>query len=313
MTEDLVSIGMPLLNGASLLEGALESLLAQTHRNFELLIGDNASDDASREICERYALQDSRIKYLRYEERVPAPVNFNRLIERASGKYFMWAAFDDLWAPTFVESLLVALQRRPDAVLAFCRFDDIDYRGNIVRTFDHRWDRVVASSRFRQFAAFMLRRETETQKANFVYGLMTTEAIRTAGGIRQHKRSYSGADVMTVLRMLAQGPFAYVDEILFHYRIRDRVVRAQQPLSRYLIERAFGNVSGHSSNLFRYLLFHHEFHQYVRRFALGEMPLGRAARLLLWTAVWIKELVEPTLTVPKAFATELRLTGRLRG
>ena len=141
-TQPLVSIGMPLLNGEVLLREALDALLAQTHRNLEIIISDNASTDGTRAIYEEYAKRDSRIRFDRLPERVPAQINFNRLLEMAHGDYFMWAAFDDCWEPEFIERLLAELQRKQDAVLAFARWNNVDWRGNVVREFTQPWGEI---------------------------------------------------------------------------------------------------------------------------------------------------------------------------
>ena len=60
-----VSIGMPIYNGEHFLPQTLDSLLAQTYKDFELIISDNASSDGTQEICQQYAAQDSRVRYLR--------------------------------------------------------------------------------------------------------------------------------------------------------------------------------------------------------------------------------------------------------
>ena len=60
-----VSLGMPVYNGADYLEQALESIMAQTSQDFELIICDNASTAATRKICEAHAAKDSRIHYHR--------------------------------------------------------------------------------------------------------------------------------------------------------------------------------------------------------------------------------------------------------
>ena len=58
-----VSIALPVYNGENYVRKALDSLLAQSYKDFEILIGDNASTDGTQNICESYAEQDSRIRY----------------------------------------------------------------------------------------------------------------------------------------------------------------------------------------------------------------------------------------------------------
>lgn len=97
-----VSIGMPVYNGAKFIHEALDSLLAQTFTDFEMIISDNASTDETEAICREYAAKDQRIKYVRQAENLGAVANFQYVLDEATGEYFMWAAADDVWLPTFV-------------------------------------------------------------------------------------------------------------------------------------------------------------------------------------------------------------------
>jgi glycosyltransferase involved in cell wall biosynthesis len=114
-----VSIGMPVYNGENFIRTALESLLAQTFTNFELIISDNASTDATEIICRQYALQDSRIKYFRQPENLGPSNNFKFVFSRASAKYFMWAACDDMWDQSWLEKCVEILDRDEQVVLVF--------------------------------------------------------------------------------------------------------------------------------------------------------------------------------------------------
>ena len=98
-----VSIGMPVYNGEPFISEALDSLLDQTFTDFELIISDNASTDSTEAICRQYAAKDSRIRYVRQAENLGAPANFQFVLDQAVGKYFMWAAADDLQTPNYIE------------------------------------------------------------------------------------------------------------------------------------------------------------------------------------------------------------------
>ena len=63
-----VSIGMPVFNGESFIENAINSILSQTFKDFELVISDNNSDDKTEEICKQFLLQDERVKYIKHEK-----------------------------------------------------------------------------------------------------------------------------------------------------------------------------------------------------------------------------------------------------
>jgi glycosyltransferase involved in cell wall biosynthesis len=98
-----ISIGFPVFNGEKLIKSALDSLLNQTFKDFELIISDNASTDETQEICKRYAAKDTRIKYVRQLTHISGSANFKFVLDEALGEYFMWAACDDTRSPNFIE------------------------------------------------------------------------------------------------------------------------------------------------------------------------------------------------------------------
>src|SRR3954471_8256298 len=99
----LLSIGLSVYNGEPFIREALDSLLSQTFRDFELIVSDNASTDGTSEICEAYAARDSRVRYYRNEKNMGAGWNTRRVFSLARGQYFKWAACDDICAPEFLE------------------------------------------------------------------------------------------------------------------------------------------------------------------------------------------------------------------
>ena len=114
-----VSIGMPVHNGQRFIRSAIESLLSQTCGDFELVISDNASTDATEAICREYQARDARVRYSRSERNLGGPANFRRVFHLCSGELHKWATADDYWEPTFVERCVEILDARPDVVLAY--------------------------------------------------------------------------------------------------------------------------------------------------------------------------------------------------
>src|SRR3989344_8502719 len=100
--EPLVSVGMPVYNGARYLHAALDSLVAQTYPHFELIISDNASTDETEKICRAYAQKDSRVRYFRQEQSIGVVAQPDFLISKIRGDYFMFASDDDWWHPNFI-------------------------------------------------------------------------------------------------------------------------------------------------------------------------------------------------------------------
>jgi glycosyltransferase involved in cell wall biosynthesis len=104
-----VSIGMPVFNGEPFIREALDSLLAQSFIDFELIISDNASTDGTAAICQDYAANDKRISYVRQSSNIGPLANFQYVLDRAVGDYFMWAAADDRWSQDWLYELTLGM------------------------------------------------------------------------------------------------------------------------------------------------------------------------------------------------------------
>lgn len=108
-----VSIGLPVFNGATMLDAAIGTLLAQDFRDFELLISNNASTDETHAICERYAAGDRRIRYVRQPRNLGPLLNFRFLAQNARADLFVWAAVDDTRSPDFLRVNVEFLRANP--------------------------------------------------------------------------------------------------------------------------------------------------------------------------------------------------------
>src|SRR5438309_145647 len=107
----LVTIGMPLFNAADGLDRSLGLIRNQTYQNLEIILSDNASTDATPEICQTAAREDARIRYVRHDNNIGPIANFNSILGLKNGEFFSWAAHDDEKSPEFVEATLEAMLR----------------------------------------------------------------------------------------------------------------------------------------------------------------------------------------------------------
>ena len=117
-----ISVCLPVWQGAHLVDIAIQGLLAQTETDWELLVGDNASDDGLDQKTAGYA--DSRIRYLRFDDHVDVYDNFNRVINLASGRWILPLGADDSLHAHALATLLAAADGpgdAPVAVIAACR------------------------------------------------------------------------------------------------------------------------------------------------------------------------------------------------
>lgn len=95
----LVSVIMPAYNAASTLEESIDSVLAQTYLNWELIIADDCSTDQTAAIAKRYADMDPRIRYLRMPANGRQARARNCAIREAEGRFIAFLDSDDLWMP----------------------------------------------------------------------------------------------------------------------------------------------------------------------------------------------------------------------
>ncbi len=114
-----VTICVPCRNSAATLARTLDSILAQTHRELNVVVVDNASSDATADIAEEFARRDRRLSVRRYDEPTDYVGNWNRCLKFADGDYTALYHADDVYLPEMVEREVLALQSRPDAGLVF--------------------------------------------------------------------------------------------------------------------------------------------------------------------------------------------------
>jgi glycosyltransferase involved in cell wall biosynthesis len=103
MHQDLVSIITPSYNCAKFVEEMIRSVQAQTYSNWELLFQDDCSTDETRQIVERFAADDERVKYECNAHNSGAAIARNNALRRAKGKWIAFLDSDDLWLPEKLE------------------------------------------------------------------------------------------------------------------------------------------------------------------------------------------------------------------
>ena len=117
-----ITVGLTTYNAQSFLDDSIGSLLAQTEKEFELVISDDLSQDRTDRICRKWAARDPRITYIRQEKNLGPRGNFEYVFKRCRTDYFMWASHDDLWSPSFIESCIAELEANQDAGFAITRW-----------------------------------------------------------------------------------------------------------------------------------------------------------------------------------------------
>lgn len=214
-----VTIGLPVYNGANYLADAIESILSQTYSDFEFIISDNASTDETVRICEHYVQEDNRIRYHRSDVNKGAAWNYNYLVEQAKGKYFKWAAHDDICTPTFLESCVEVLDKTPSAVVCYPLTFVIDGDGEIIGNYsDNLHIRNVESHRrLRQYM-----RENFMRKGgmcNPVFGLIRLAALKQTTLIQP----FVASDKSLLAQLAILGDFYELPERLFKRRVHNNI------------------------------------------------------------------------------------------
>jgi glycosyltransferase involved in cell wall biosynthesis len=114
----LVSVCMPTYNYARFIRDCIESVLAQTFTDWELIIFDDCSTDTTGEIVGEYAKADERIRYVKNERRLGMNGNIKRAAEAGTGKYLKMLCSDDWLAPECLQTLVELMEKNPQVVLA---------------------------------------------------------------------------------------------------------------------------------------------------------------------------------------------------
>lgn len=208
-----VSIGMPIYNGEQFLPQTLDSLLAQTYTDFELIISDNASSDGTQEICQRYASQDPRISYLRQSTNLGASQNFNLVFQKASGEYFKWAAHDDLCQPEYLARCVEVLDRDPEVILCYTRAQAIDEKGEIIHKYKTK-PNLESPQAYIRFIESLTDEKDITVVPIVIFGLIRANVLAKTPLIG----NYASSDGVLLGELALHGRFYEVPEYLFSYR-----------------------------------------------------------------------------------------------
>lgn len=114
ISAPLISVGIPSYNRAHKIGETIDSILNQKCSNIEILISNNASTDDTKQVCEEYQKNDSRIKYYEQKTNIGAYANYDFLKEQAKGKYFMWICDDDQLNPNVLNKYIDFLENSPE-------------------------------------------------------------------------------------------------------------------------------------------------------------------------------------------------------
>lgn len=197
-----VSVITPLYNASSFLHLTVQSVLAQSFTDWELILVDDCSSDNSVAIAESFAAKYSRIRVIRLTKKTGASVARNTGIEVAQGRYIAFLDSDDLWLPNKLEKQLQFMQEK-DIAFSFSAYEKIDEAGNPLGSMGVP-EKVSYRDLLKTCVIGCLTSMYDTQKLGKIYMLTNT------------KRE----DFATWLAILKKIDFAYgMNEILAQYRV----------------------------------------------------------------------------------------------
>lgn len=207
------TIGLPVHNGERTLRRTLDSILSQVFQNFDLIVSDNCSTDATLAIVKEYADKFERLAVRRHAKKLPAIENFGSLLEGCETPYFAWIADDDWWEPAFLRQCVTRLDHDPAAQLAFA-----DYRiyYHFLDRYSGRHSHMSSSANEPQLN-FMIRFFDMAPCA--IYGVHRTATIQAV--VRQLPDAFDFSDVVITLAVALRGKIEIVGEDLFRAGVRD--------------------------------------------------------------------------------------------
>lgn len=270
--KSIVSIGLPVFNGADYIKQAIDSILAQTYTDFELIISDNASTDKTQQICLDYTKRDKRIRYYRNKENIGAAANFNRVFLLSSGKYFKWAAHDDVLGPDFLLKCIEILEANPSVVLCHSKTGRINERGELTGEydFDSKTNWAKPHNRFGDLILF----DNDAWVA--LFGLMRSDSLRKT----QLLGSYESADRNLLAEISLVGEIYSIPETLFFRRDHPKAYTNKGYNSRHEILKWWKPNIATSKFVFPYWKVFVEYCKSVRL-----MPLKWSERLLCYIRI----------------------------
>lgn len=216
-----LSIGLPVYNGEKYLAESLDALLGQTYAEFELVISDNASTDGTADICQSYAMQDSRIRYFRQPRNIGSAPNHHFLFMESRGELFKWCAADDLYARNLLERCVAVLDERPEVVLAHSYTAAIDSNGHLTQALEYplATDSPSAAERFKAMLFGTGENDYGLIRADDQYGVIRADVLRKI----PPQGSYYHSDRVIMTEIALHGPFCQVPDWLYFRRDhRDR-------------------------------------------------------------------------------------------
>lgn len=210
--QPLITLGIPTYNRAgTTLPLTLQSALAQTYENLQVIVCDNCSQDATEAIVG--GCDDDRVEYIRHTENIGANDNFNACVDHARGEYFLLLHDDDEIDKDFVQVCVDATRVAPGVGLVRTGIRMIDGGGNTILE----WENRLQTTSFDGLIRGWILSDTTLFCANT---LIRSDALREIGGFRSRCDLFQ--DVLAHVRIAARYGYVNVREVKASFRDHDQ-------------------------------------------------------------------------------------------
>jgi len=206
----LVSIGLPVRNGAARIPAVAESVLAQDHSDLELMITDNASTDDTEDVCRELAAADSRIRYHRHPENLGILGNFQSAMRLAKGEFFRWVSDDDRLEPHCVSRSLEVFAEDDRLILVTAQ---LAYTGEdgVTRSAVYDGTALRSADPMERFTEMLRMLTASHLLIDPLYGV-----FRRAPAAAIERRNMLREDEVFATKLALAGPWGHVPEVLGH-------------------------------------------------------------------------------------------------
>lgn len=228
MSTPLVSVCIPTFNRAVFLCDAMNSILAQTFRDFELVVSDNASTDETPEVLARY--RDPRLRLHRNGSNLGLVRNFNRCLQLARAPYVVLCCSDDYWAPQLLEQELLLFEQRPGLSYTHAGSVVVDANKSPIGPNLLNLRPVTAGQEY--FRRFLLE---DLNGMNFSSVLYRRDRLMEIGGFDE--RLPHTQDLAVWARLALRGDVGYVAQPLLYFRKHAENFHVRWHQMAYLRER----------------------------------------------------------------------------
>jgi len=271
----LVSILIPTYNRAQYLAEALESALAQTYTNLEIIVHDDASTDSTPQLLKNYS--DPRLRVIRTKKNHGMIGGWNYIVKKAHGEYLKFLASDDLLHPNCVAELAAAAIDNPRASLIGCRRQFINRQGRGVRELGFaKYNKTVSGKTLAKQILTTLRENSIGEPSAVLY------PVKNVKKVGEYDPAFSQfADFEYWVRLLEFGDFVYINRTLCSFRQHEASgSTAAQRDGRFITE------------IFRLINKYYHNQQFKETFSLSDSDLKQVTRQkTLDTLKNIKDLV----------------------